>query len=229
MLSIILPAYNEEKNIELTLNDISDFIKKLQIPFEIIVVNDGSKDHTTEILNICAKKFENLNIVTHPKNLGYGTALRSGFAKAEGDLIFFTDSDHQFDIQDIVSFLEKIKEYDFVVGYRKNRQDPYFRILYASIFRLLTHFLFGVKVHDVNCAFKLFRKEVIKGLPLISSGALINLEIFTLAKKKGYKFIELPVKHFPRQSGRQTGGNIKVLLKAVFNVFFLWLRIQKIK
>lgn len=226
MISVILPAYNEEKNIGPAIDDISKFLNKIKEPFEIVVIDDGSKDGTAEILNEC-KKRNNIIIVTHPKNLGYGAALRSGFAKAEGDLIFFTDSDRQFNIQDVVPFLEKIKEYDFVVGYRKDRKDPLWRIFYASIFRIASFILFRVWVKDVDCAFKLFKARVIKSLPLFSSGALINLEIFAQAKKRNYKFIELPVRHLPRQYGKQTGGSPKVLFKAVFNIFSLWIRIKK--
>jgi len=228
MISVILPAYNEEKNIGPTIDEISNFLNEIKKPFEIIVVNDGSIDGTAKILADYSGK-NNIIVVTHPKNLGYGTALRSGFAKVNGDLVFFTDSDRQFDIHDLKVFLEKIENYDFIVGYREGRKDPLWRIFYASIFRFLSHLLFGVNVKDVDCAFKLFKTHIIKSLPLFSSGALINLEIFAQAKENNYKFIELPVKHFPRQYGKQTGGNPKVLLKALFNIFLLWLKIYKFK
>jgi len=229
MLSIILPAYNEEKNIDKAIEEISKFVGEHNLPSEIIVVNDGSRDGTKEILNNCTKKYKNLIIVNHSENLGYGAALRSGFAKTKGDLIFFTDSDLQFNINGLSSFMEKTKDYDFVVGYRKKRQDPLFRRICAMIFKTLAFFFFSVKVRDVNCAFKLFKAEVIKNLPLSSSGALINLEIFALAKKKGYKFLELPVEHFSRQAGRQTGGNFKIMFKAIMGFFPLWRKIKKIK
>lgn len=227
-LSIVLPAYNEEKNIEATLNEIFTFLEKnINYPFEVIVVNDGSQDKTGEILEKYQKN-KNIIVVNHPKNLGYGAALKSGFAQAQGELIFFTDSDRQFDIKELKIFLEKIKDYDFVIGYRKKRKDPFWRRLYASIFRIISGLFFGVWVKDVDCAFKLFKNYVIKDLSLISSGALINLEILSLAKKRGYnKFLELPVTHFPRQYGKQTGGNPKVLFKAILNLFSLWLRIKK--
>jgi len=222
MISIILPAYNEEKNIGPAIDDISNFLNKIKELFEIIIVDDGSKDGTAEVLNEY-KKRNNIIVITHPKNLGYGAALRSGFTKACGDLIFFTDSDRQFDMHDIKLFLEKIKDYDFIVGYRENRKDSFLRTLYASFFRIISHILLGVNVKDVNCAFKIFKADTVKSLPLFSSGALINLEIFVQAKKKKYKFIELPVKHFPRQYGKQTGGSPKILFKALFSLFSLWI------
>lgn len=224
MLSVVLPAYNEEKNIRLAVEKISDFLEKRKIDFEIIAVNDGSKDKTAEILKACGNRRKNLSIITHPRNFGYGAALRSGFGKARGDLIFFTDSDLQFAIEDLPVFLEEIKKYDFVVGYRKKRKDPFPRVLSARIFKMVSRLFFGVKVNDIDCAFKIFKKEVIKNLSLDSSGALINLEIFAKAKEKGYKFKEIPVRHFPREGGEQTGGNIGVILKALAGFFPLWIK-----
>lgn len=225
MLSVILPTYNEEDNIELAIKEIADFLSGLLV-FEIVAVNDGSKDKTGEILEEIAKERKNLSIITHSKNLGYGAALRSGFAKANGDLIFFTDSDGQFDIGDLKTFLEKIKDYDFIIGCREKRKDPLPRILYAKIYAKLARFLFGVRTRDINCAFKIFKKEALQSLPLFSSGALINLEILALAQKRGYKFLELPVNHLPRKAGKQTGGSFKVVAKALINIFYLWRRLK---
>lgn len=229
MLSVILPAYNEENNIKLAIEEISGFLGKTGLPFELIVVNDGSKDRTSQILVELARQQKNLVVINHNQNLGYGAALRSGFKMATGDLIFFTDSDRQFDIEDLFVFLAKIKEYDFVVGEREKRRDPIHRVLIASTFATLVRLLFGLRVRDVDCAFKLFRKEVIQNIELRSYGALINLEIFALAKKKGYKFSQLPVKHFPRKAGKPTGGGFRVLARAVAGLFPLWLRYIKTK
>jgi len=230
MISVILPAYNEEKNIGFVIDDISNFFKKIILPYEIIVVNDGSKDKTLEVLNKY-KKRENIIVVSHIRNLGYGSALRSGFSAAKGDLIFFTDSDRQFEIKDIVPFLEKINssegsgQVDLVIGYRKNRRDSRMRILYAWLFKLACFIFFGVRVKDIDCAFKLFKKYVISDMKLVSDGALINLEILAKAKKKSYKFIELPVCHLERKEGKQTGGSSRVIFKAISQILFLWIEI----
>lgn len=223
MISIILPVFNEEKNIGRVLGNVSSFFSEIKLPFEIIAVNDGSKDKTSEILNKYSG-LKNIKIVLHEKNLGYGTALRSGFNAAQGDLIFFTDSDGQFDVKDIIPFLDKIKNYDFVAGFRENRKDPFIRILYAKMFGIASRIFFRVKVKDIDCAFKLFNSRVIKNMKLVSGGALINLEIFARAKKAGYKFVELPVNHFERTHGRQTGGSLKVVFKAMRQFFLLLLR-----
>lgn len=221
MISIILPAYNEEKNIGYAIKDIDNFFNKNNLKHEIIIVNDGSTDKTGEVLDEY-KKTTNIVVVSHENNSGYGAALRSGFLKVTGDLIFFTDSDRQFDIKDIIPFLDNIKENDFIVGYRKDRKDPRNRILFAAIFRFAAKIFFGVNVKDVDCAFKLFKSYVLSDMKLISNGALINLEILAKAKKRGYRFIELPVSHFKRVEGKQTGGSPKVIFKAIFQFFLLW-------
>lgn len=224
MLSVILPAFNEEKNIAETIKEISSFLLGKNIDHEIIAVNDGSRDKTGDVLEECLRRCKELVVVTHPKNLGYGAAVRSGFEKAKGDLIFFTDSDRQFNIRELPVFLEKIKSHDFVVGFRKKRRDPFYRLVYAFLFRLIAWSFFGISVKDVDCAFKLFKKEVVKDANLTSKGALINLEIFAYAKKSGFKFVQVPVEHLPRKEGAQTGGNAKVLAKALLNLFILWWR-----
>ncbi len=225
MLSIVLPIFNEEENIKPLLDEFLEFFGKRNDPFEIIAVNDGSTDKTGKILTEF-KNNENIVVLEHDHNMGYGTAVRSGFKGAKGDLIFFTDSDRQFDIKEISGFLEKIDGYDFIAGFRKRRKDPRFRLFFAWLFSLGSMLFFGVRVKDMDCAFKLFKSYVIKGMPLSSDGALINLEIFSLAKKAGYKFIQLPVSHFPRKKGKQTGANPKVILKAIVGFFKLWLRLK---
>ena len=227
MLSVILPAFNEEKNIAETIKEVSDFLLKQKIDYEIIAVDDGSRDKTGEVLKECLSGDRRLVVITHPENIGYGAALCSGFEKSRGDLIFFTDSDRQFDIQELSVFLEKIKNNDFVVGFRKKRQDPFHRLVYAFLFRIIAWAFFDISVKDVDCAFKLFKKEVIEKASFVSKGALINLEIFTYAKRKGCKFVQVPVRHFPRKRGAQTGGSVKVLAKALFNLFSLWSRIYR--
>ncbi len=222
MLSVVLPIFNEVENIKPLLDDLLEFFTKKNISFEVLAVNDGSTDGTDEILRkyVPAK---NIRILEHHRNLGYGAALRSGFEEAWGDLIFFSDSDRQFDIREISGFLEKIDKYDFVAGFRKKRQDPWFRLFFAWLFSLASRVFFGIKIRDIDCAFKLFKSDVLKKMHLSSSGALINLEIFSSAKKSGYKFLQIPVSHFPRKKGKQTGGSPKVIIKALRDFFKLWL------
>jgi glycosyltransferase involved in cell wall biosynthesis len=227
MLSVILPCYNEEANIEPILNDIWNFFTASKTPYEIVAVNDGSRDRTGALLKRWQSAHPELAVVTHHHNKGYGAALQSGFAAARGDLIFFTDSDRQFDIGELASFMPHIANYDFVIGYRRVRRDPRGRVMLAGVFRILSRMLFGINVRDVNCAFKLFRAPAIKGMRLTQPGALINLEIFALAKQRGYRFLELPVTHHPRTQGAQTGGSMRVVLKAFADLFRLRRQIRK--
>lgn len=222
-----MPAYNEEANIEAVLEETRDFLKNAGVDFEIVVVNDGSRDRTAEMLKSWQKKCPQLVVISHARNKGYGAAVSKGLQAARGDLIFFTDSDRQFDIRELIIFLDQIPRYDFVVGYRRVRHDPLGRVMLANVFRLLSRLLFSIKVRDVNCAFKLFQARVIQSMRLTQPGALINLEIFALAQKLGYRFIELPVTHRPRLKGKQTGGSLRVVFKAFTDLFRLYREIEK--
>ena len=227
MLSVILPARNEEKNIGLLLEETLSFLQDLQAGFEILIIDDGSEDRTRELALSYRQKHPNIHVISHARNLGYGAALCSGFSQTREDLVFFMDSDRQFDIRNLEPFLKEIPHYDFIIGYRKERKDSLVRLLNAFLFRQAARLFFGIRVKDVNCAFKLFHSRVIQSLSLSSSGALINLEIMALAQKGGYKFLELPVSHFPRKAGKQTGGNLVVVLKAMLNIFSLWWKLKQ--
>lgn len=211
-LSIILPCYNEAENIKRTVNDMLDFIGTLAITYEIIIVNDGSQDHTEKVL----KRINNKHVIKlyHKTNRGYGAALTTGFTNAKHNWIFFTDSDGQFNIQNIVNFFPHTNSSDMIIGYRRRRQDTVIRIINARIFNIVVRILFNLSVRDIDCAFKLFKKDVILKNPLISKGALINTELLVKARKEGYKIHELPVDHYPRIKGNATGANIFVILRA---------------
>ncbi|OGF66137.1 hypothetical protein A2757_00705 [Candidatus Giovannonibacteria bacterium RIFCSPHIGHO2_01_FULL_48_47] len=225
MLSVVLPLYNEEDNIAKVIRTAAEFLRTLKIHFEIIAVDDGSRDRSGEILKKLGLEFPELIVVSHNQNLGYGAALRSGFSQARGELIFFTDSDLQIKIEELGNFLKNIDSYDFVVGYRMNRQDPWHRRLFSMFFNLLGRFLFKIRVRDLNCAAKLFRAEMIKSLPLSSNGFLVNLEIFALAQKRGFKFLELPVTHFPRLKGKPL-SSFRQVFRSLTGLFKLWSRLN---
>lgn len=213
-LSIILPAHNEAGNLPELIKKITDCMRELAWDYEVIIVNDGSTDGSEEVI-------ENLQIdsrikaVHHPKNRGYGAALRSGFSAATKEWIFFMDADGQFDIKEISRLAEYLDEADMIIGYRKNRQDHLVRKLNAQIFNLAVNILFGLWIRDIDCAFKLIKKEIVERADLESDGALINTELLVRAKKLGYKIKQIPVSHYSRLSGEQSGANIKVILRAV--------------
>jgi len=172
---------------------------------------------------------EQIKIIRHDVNLGYGAALRSGFSTARHEYIFFTDSDGQFRFDDLEKFLLYIETCDMVIGFRELRRDPWFRKTNSRIGNLLARAMLGVKVRDINCAYKLFRKSLLSTLPLRSEGALINTEILAFAARRGWKHVELPVPHYPRRFGNPTGANFWVILKTFKEYFDLRKRIHQIE
>src|ERR1051325_8598779 len=173
-LSVVFPAYNEAANIRAVVEDAYRTLPKLAPIFEIIVVNDGSKDNTGEICDDLAEQFSNVRVVHHPRNRGYGAALKSGINLARYDLIFFTDADRQFDLNEVAGLLEQSDSYDIVAGYRARRQDPPHRLLFAWGWNVLVRLVLGVKIRDIDCAFKMFNRRVFDRVQINSVGAMVN-------------------------------------------------------
>jgi glycosyltransferase involved in cell wall biosynthesis len=225
-LSIVFPAYNEESNIEKAVDAARQVLQKYAQSYEIVVVNDGSKDRTGEIIDRLSREDKNVVPVHLAQNSGYGRALRTGLYKARCDYVFFSDSDLQFDLNEINKLIEWIGEYDIVVGYRAKRADPFHRKLNAWAWNRLVRILLGVKVRDIDCAFKLFRRKVLDTIKLDSAGALVNTEMFALAAQNKFTVKEVPVSHFERRQGQQTGANPKVILKAFRELFAMYGRLK---
>lgn len=226
-LSVVLPAFNEEANIAATVEAAVSCLQPLGITWEIIVVNDGSSDSTRSVTEGLIQLYPtNLRLVSHEKNLGYGAALKSGFQAASHDLVFFTDSDGQFDFGQLEEFIAAIEGNDMVIGFRKDRMDPWFRKLNSKTGNRLARWLLSVRVKDINCAYKLFRRDKLQRLPLQSDGALINTEVLAFATNESWKFREIAVRHYPRKLGKPTGANFGVILKTFQEYFALRKRIQ---
>jgi glycosyltransferase involved in cell wall biosynthesis len=196
-------------------------MSKFFADIEIIVVNDGSSDATAAIVDEMAAENSDVVLVHHEVNRGYGAALRSGIYKASKELIFFTDSDLQFDLEEIQHLQEWVHKYDIVAGYRARRADPAHRRFNAWGWNVLVRLVLGLKIKDIDCAFKLFRREVFQNIRLETVGAMINTEILTLAQRNNMKIKEVPVSHYPRLAGEQTGANFKVILKALRELFVM--------
>jgi glycosyltransferase involved in cell wall biosynthesis len=220
-ISIIFPAFNEEENITKAVEHGRKAMSKFFTDIEIIVVNDGSSDATASIIDELAAEQADVVPVHHEVNRGYGAALRSGIYKASKDLIFFTDSDLQFDLEEIRHLQEWIHRYDIVAGYRARRADPVHRRFNAWGWNVLVRLILGLKIKDIDCAFKLFRREVFQNIRLETVGAMINTEILTLAQRNKMRIKEVPVSHYPRLAGEQTGANFKVILKALRELFVM--------
>ncbi len=217
-LSVVLPAYNEAENIGRVIAQAVDYLSDRQICYEIIVVNDGSTDATKVIVADLVTKNNHIRLINHPRNLGYGSALRSGFDQAVHEYIFLTDGDGQFEISDLDQFLPYIHNSQgqilskIVIGYRAKRADVFMRSLNAWLYNIFIQWVLGIKVKDIDCAFKLFPRSVYQSIkPIKSDGALFSAEF--LLKLQHLQITELPVQHFPRQFGTATGANIKVILK----------------
>lgn len=213
-LSVVVPAYNEEQIIARTVSDILDVLHRWMEDFEVIVVNDGSVDQTASVITAISEKDAHVHLITHPINQGYGAALVSGFAAATKELTFFMDSDGQFDIRDLATFIPFIAAYDAVIGYRIDRQDTWIRKLNAWGWKQVVRFVLKVHVRDIDCAFKLLPTEFLHTYPLETRGAMINAELLYKLEQAGYTYKEVGVRHLPRRSGRATGANLAVITRA---------------
>lgn len=201
-VSVFFPTYNEEENIERAVNQAAEVLGEFCGDFEIIIVDDGSRDGTSKLSDELARRDPRVKVVRHQENRGFGAALRSGIESATRDLIFYTDSDNQFDMREITRLLERLDEgWDMVVGYRIDRQDPAMRIFTAWVYNLLIRFLFGLRVRDVDCSFKVFRREIFEGMTIRARSGLADAEILIKAIKAGRRFCEVGVHHYPRTHG----------------------------
>ncbi len=213
-LSVFFPAYNEEANIADSVRQAESVLKSITPTYEIIIVNDGSKDRTGEIADTLAQKDSHVKVIHHNPNQGYGAAVWSGMKAAQYDYVFFTDADLQFELSELVDLVKYIPEYQVVLGYRAKRRDPFMRLLNAKSWNLLNRFLFGLRVKDIDCAFKLFDRQVLEDLPIKSRGAMMSAELLIRLQRQGIKFKEVPVTHLPRIAGSPTGAKPAVILRA---------------
>lgn len=229
-LTIFMPAYNEESNIQRVVQEAARAAKPLAKRYEVLVINDGSKDKTAEKVRKLQEKDSHIRLISHEENLGYGAAVKTGLKNAGMDWIFFTDSDGQFNFRELGDFVKNRSKADLIIGYRRKRQDPLHRIIVAQILlKIWNRVLFGLKVKDVDCAYKLFKRDVAKKIILETESAITVTEFLVRAKKKGYTFYEIPVVHYPRRHGTQTGGNIGVIFKAARESLHLFFELRASK
>lgn len=223
-LSIFFPFWNEEKNIEAVVKKAVPVAKRVAQKWEIIMVDDGSSDNTLSIAKNLALSNPNLRVVQNDRNRGYGAALKAGFSNSKYELIVFTDGDNQFDFSEVIGFLEKIKESEIVIGLRKRRLDHPFRHVLMNLLKVWDFVFFGFYFRDIDCGFKLFRKDAIKKImPLHSEGAMITTEILAKAIRNKLKIEQVEVSHYKRIYGNQSGGNLRVILRALKESFQLWI------
>lgn len=221
-LSLCLPAYNEEANIEDTLDAACAILPEFTEQFEVVVVDDGSRDETSDRVAAYGRHDPRVRLVRHSHNRGYGAAVTSALRAARGELLVFTDADGQFSLLDLPNLLVRLRDCDAVFGYRYRRADPWHRRFNAWAWNRLIRACLGVRVTDLDCAFKLFRRPVIEHLHMTSTGAAINAEILVQCVRGGVRFQEVPVAHYPRTQGSPTGAAWRVIARAFRELPQLW-------
>jgi len=230
-LSIFFPAYNDVGTIaslavlaHMTARQISD-------DYEVIVVNDGSPDHTGELLDELGQSFPWLKVVHHPRNLGYGGALRTGFLTASKDLVFYTDGDAQYDPRELLELYKAFgPDVDFVNGYKIGRSDPLHRIVIGRVYHWFVRTAFGLKLRDVDCDFRLMRRKVFEKVKLTRNSGVICVELMKKVQDHGYRLTQVPVHHFHRSYGKSQFFNFPRVARTLVDLMRLWyeLQVQKV-
>jgi glycosyltransferase involved in cell wall biosynthesis len=222
-LSVFFPAYNDSGTIASLVISARQTAARLTRDFEVIVINDGSADATAQIVDELARTYPEVRVVHHPRNRGYGAALRSGFAAATRELVFYTDGDAQYDPSEMAILWNALRDdVDLVNGYKISRSDPLHRIVIGRIYHHTVKLLFGLRIRDVDCDFRLLRRSIFERVALDRSSGVICLEMMKKIQDAGYRIAEVPVHHYHRAYGKSQFFNFRRLFKTVLDVGALW-------
>lgn len=213
-ITVFFPCHNEQDNVARVVDRAVNVLEVLRADYEVIVVDDGSTDQTGRIADGIAAANGRVRVIHHARNLGYGAALQSGFRAAIRDLVFYTDGDGQFEIGEMPALLPLLADYDIVSCYRINRRDSAIRKINGWLWTRAICLAFSMRIRDVDCAFKLYKRPIFDEIEMESTGALIDTEILARAIRKGFRITQKGVHHYPRTAGRQTGANLRVVLRA---------------
>jgi glycosyltransferase involved in cell wall biosynthesis len=213
-LSIVLPCHDEAANIERAVDEATAAGELVADAHEVIVVDDGSSDDTRDLAEGLADVDPRVRVLVHETNRGYGAAVRTGFAAARLEWVFLTDADLQFDLRELTRFAPVAPSCDIVTGYRVHRADPPHRLLNAAAWNMLVRRTFDLGLRDVDCAFKLMRRELVQSLPLVAEGAMVSTELIARAREADARIVELGVGHRPRAAGRSSGASPRVVARA---------------
>ena len=226
-VSIVMPAFNEEANIEKTVRDCDMALRKLQKGGEVVVTNDGSSDRTLEILRGLEKEYPNLVVVEHERNRGYGAALKSAIMASKGEYIVTIDSDGQFNIGELPAFFTAaVNGTAVVTGFRKKKKDTVFRVFANRGLNSLIRLLFGVRLNDINCAFRMYRGDVLRWINIESSGYQAPSEIMIKLKNLGYEVKEIGVDHLAREGGQSALKPLKTITQ--MTGFLVYLKMKTV-
>jgi glycosyltransferase involved in cell wall biosynthesis len=226
-LSVFFPAYNDAPSLPPLLAKTFETLSESVADYEVIVVNDGSRDETGSLLETLARRYvPYLRIVTHESNRGYGTALRSGFAAARKEFVFYTDGDGQYDPGELPLLLERMgPKTGLVNGYKIERNDPAHRVWIGGIYNFCARLLFRIKIRDIDCDFRLIRRALLEDIALTSTSGTICVELVRKLERAGWEVAEAPVHHFARAHGQSQFFRVRPLLATFGQLFQLWLRL----
>ena len=226
-ISVFFPCYNDANSISQLVSDAFVVLKKYAQKYEVIVVNDGSQDHSQDILDSLAKKYKNLRIINHAKNLGYGKALTSGFKASSFEWIFYTDGDGQYSAKELPVLIRLIsKDVDFINGIKMVRSDPTHRIIIGDLYSFVVRWLFWLPITDVDCDFRLIRKKIIDQISLESSSGSICIELVKKSQRAGARFFQVSVHHFERKWGESQFFQPKRIFSTLAELSLLWIRLM---
>ncbi len=225
-VSIFYPCYHDWGTMgSMVLLTVST-AERLGLDYDITIVDDGSTEHTVDLLRELERRFDRVRIVRHESNRGYGGALRSGFAAATREWIFYTDGDAQYDVRQMEKLLEFAKPgVDVVQGYKIARHDPMHRIVIGRIYHWLVKLAFGLKLRDVDCDFRLIRRHVFDDVKLTSDSGVICAEMMVKIQRGGFKIVEVPVNHYQRAHGKSQFFNFPRIARVAWQLGGLWLRL----
>jgi glycosyltransferase involved in cell wall biosynthesis len=222
-LTIFFPAYNDGGTIPSMVLTAVIAARTVTDDYEVIVVNDGSQDHTPLVLEELERQIPQLRVIHHPQNKGYGAALRTGFASASKEWIFYTDGDAQYNPLELPLLVEALRDdVDVANGWKISRNDPFIRVLLGNIYNLGVKLLFGIRIKDVDCDFRLMRRSIFSAIELESNTGSICVEMVKKIQDAGFKFAEVPVSHYHRQYGHSQFFNWRRLLRTARHLLILW-------
>ncbi len=225
-LSVFFPVYQEEDNVGKVTEQAVGVLEEIGCDYEVIIVNDGSSDRTGEVADALARRYPDVRVVHHPKNLGYGVALKTGFTSAEYDYIFYTDGDNQFDLRELKKFVALLEFSDMVIGFRNRRNYSFYQKVTSFSYNLVLQNLFDLSYRDVDCAFKLVPKSLIDSIELDSVAAFVDAELLIKGQQLGYSLTEVGVRHLARTYGTSHGSNVKVVLKTIREMTRFYLQVR---
>ena len=225
-ISIVVPCYNEGENVERVTETIVTEVGKIADDFEVVLVNDGSADNTGEMADKLAAKYDTVRVLHHEENRGYGGSIKSGYYAAKKELVCLFPGDGQFDISELKRLIPLMERVDIAATYRINRRDPFHRKVNQFLYNTAIAILFGVRLRDIDCGFKLMKRKIFEIVKLDSTGALIDAEFYFKAGRKGFKYEQVGVTHLPRTAGDSTGAKLYVIFHAAYEIVRYWLEIR---